>query len=185
MGVVFVQNITMLEMWPPILGWLERTLGTTSYPITFTVTFTAVMAMPILALFAASFFARQTGHQSIVATFTAFGYALIPLDLAAHLAHNMFHLLAEGNSVLYTALAMFGIEVHGSVALMDAPTIQALQYIMVVIGIAGSGYTAYRIARSGSVAGKVWATWTPIAVLIGVLGAINLYLFYLPMGMRM
>lgn len=187
MGVVFVQNITMLEIWPPILSWLENTLGTTSYAVTFTVTFAVMMALPILALLAASHLSNLTGRQGILATFTLFGYALIPLDLAGHVAHNLFHLLAEGKSVVFTAMAMFGMESQGSAALLDNATIQVLQYLLVVIGTAGSAYTAYRIARArGSEAGAgLWPVLAPMAVLILVLGAVNLLLFYLPMDMRM
>jgi len=37
-----------------------------------------------------------------------FGCALIPVDVAAHLAHNLFHLLAEGGSVHCTLAVPFG-----------------------------------------------------------------------------
>ncbi len=40
--------------------------------------------------------------------FARFGYAVIALDLAGHIAHNLFHLLSEGRSVLYTAINAFG-----------------------------------------------------------------------------
>lgn len=187
MGVVFVQNITMLEVWKPILAWLESALGTRSYAVTFTVTFAVMMALPILALFAASYLSNLTGRQGIVATFTAFGYALIPLDLAGHLAHNLFHLLAEGKSVLFTALELVGVQSHGSAALVDNATIQLLQYLLVLLGMAGSAYTAYRIAggRTGSSGGSARGSWVPVAALILALGGVNLLLFYLPMEMRM
>ncbi len=188
MGVVFVQNITMLDIWPPILSWLEDVLGTTNYAVTFTVTFTVMMALPILALFAASYLAGRTGRASVMTTFTIFGYALIPLDLAGHLAHNLFHLLAEGKAVVFTALGMLGAAPHsGSAALMDTDTIQILQYILVLLGVAGSVYTAYRIGRGGAAGeeGRRAASWVPIAGLILLLGAVNFLLFYMPMSMRM
>jgi ferredoxin len=188
MGIVFVQNITMLSIWSPILAWLEGVLGTTNFVVTFTVTFTAMMALPLLALLAASFFSSRTGNLGIVATFTIFGYSLIPLDLAGHLAHNLFHLLAEGKAVVFTALEVIGVTSQGSAALMDTPTIQVLQYLLVSFGVAGSVYTAYRIAgarTANNAPGKQVVMLAPMAVLIVILGAINLYLFYLPMGMRM
>ena len=49
----------------------------------------------------------------------------------------------------------------------------------------GSLYTAYRIARSQYRAGKTWTTFAPYAALIAILGAMNVYLFILPMAMRM
>lgn len=185
MGVVFVQNITMLAIWQPILRWLEGALGTTAYAVTFTITFAVMMALPILALLVASFLADLSGRAGVVATFTAFGYALIPLDLAGHLAHNLFHFLAEGKSVVFTALALVGVRSSGSPALLDNATIQVLQYLLVLAGTVGSAYTAYRIAGSRTSGGARWPALLPIGALILVLGAVNLYLFYLPMAMRM
>ena len=185
MGVVFVQNVTMLGIWADILAWLEATTGTDSYFVTFTIAFAVAMALPIAALFATSYVADRTGRQGIVATFTAFGYALIPLDLAGHVAHNLFHLLAEGKSVVYTALGIFGVHAQGPPALLDSPTIQVLQYLLVVAGVAGSAYTAYRIAKGRGGQANPAAAWVPMVILILVLGAVNLFLFYLPMEMRM
>jgi ferredoxin len=185
MGVVFVQNITMLGVWKGILSWLEGVTGTDSYFVTFTIAFAVAMALPILALFGASYFANLTGKRGVLATFTIFGYALIPLDLAGHLAHNLFHLLAEGKNILYTALSMFGVQSQGSAALLDSATIQVLQYLLVVAGVAGSAYTAYRISSGKSTGARGTATWLPIATLAVVLGIANLVLFYLPMVMRM
>jgi hypothetical protein len=87
--------------------------------------------------------------------------------------------------VVYTALAMFGMESQGSAAILDTPTIQVFQYLLVLAGVAGSAYTAYRIskARAGESAGA--PSWLPVAALIVILGAVNLVLFYLPMEMRM
>ncbi|HZK67942.1 MAG TPA: 4Fe-4S binding protein, partial [Chloroflexota bacterium] len=185
MGIVFVQNITMLEVWGGMLSWLEGVTGTNSYFVTFTIAFAIAMALPILALIGASYLANLTGRVGIITAFTAFGYALIPLDLAGHVAHNLFHLLAEGKSVIYTGLALFGMQMEGSAALLDTPTIQVLQYLMVLAGTAGSIYTAYRIAGGKITKGKLIGTWVPIAALIAILGAVNLLLFYLPMEMRM
>jgi len=54
MGIVFVQNITMLQVWGRGQHMLESLLGTSDPAITFTVTFAVAMAIPVLMLFAAS-----------------------------------------------------------------------------------------------------------------------------------
>jgi polyferredoxin len=185
MGIVFVQNVTMLGFWHDTLAWLEGVTGTDSYFVTFTIAFAVAMAIPILGLFAASYVSNRTGRRGVVATFTIFGYALIPLDLAGHVAHNLFHLLAEGKSIVYTALAMFGVESHGSAAILDTPTIQVFQYLLIVAGVAGSVYTAYRISKSRAGESAGAPAWLPIAALIVIFGVVNLILFYLPMDMRM
>ncbi|MDR1960959.1 MAG: 4Fe-4S binding protein, partial [Gracilibacteraceae bacterium] len=147
MGIVFVQNITMLNIWPPILAFLEKITGTSNYYITFTVTFIIAIGLPILALLAASFFSSAGTGEKLTQNFARFGYALIPLDLAGHLAHNLFHLLAEGKAVFYTFMGLFGRQIEGSAALLNTPTIQMLQYLLIALGAAGSLIAAYKIAK--------------------------------------
>ncbi|MDO8491061.1 MAG: 4Fe-4S binding protein, partial [Dehalococcoidia bacterium] len=107
------------------------------------------------------------------------------LDVAGHIAHNLFHLLAEGGSVINTGAAFFGITLENvSPALLDDKTIQILQYGLVALGIVGSLYTAYRISR-GNYPKKKWTTLLPYGILILSLGVINIVLFSLPMAMRM
>ena len=62
--------------------------------------------------------------------FTIFGYALIPLDLAAHMAHNLFHLLGEGLAVPRSMVLWLGGTWEGSTALLNTMTIEVLQYLM-------------------------------------------------------
>jgi hypothetical protein len=186
MGIVFVQNVTMLEVWQSILGWLERVTGTDSYAVTFTITFVIAMLIPIALLALAALVAKQFNGDSVVKNFAMFGCAIIPLDVAGHVGHNLFHLLAEGKAVIYTAIALFGQEVEGaSPAILSTPTIQALQYLLIVLGVLGSLYTAYRIAKSNYGQGRSWAAFAPYAVLLLSLGAVNIWLFVLPMAMRM
>lgn len=186
MGIVFVQNITMLKIWDGILKSLERTIGTTNYYITFTVTFLIAMLIPIILLSITGFVAKQFNKKSVIENFARFGYAVIPLDLAGHIAHNLFHLLAEGKSVIYTAMGLFGMESHGaSTAFLDNSTIQALQYIIIGIGTIGSIYTAYRIAKSSQGKEKVSSTTVVYAILMLILAVVNILLFSLPMAMRM
>ncbi|GID49920.1 ferredoxin [Actinoplanes capillaceus] len=187
MGIVLIQNITMLQWWQTVLDWIERTTGITSYPVIFTIAFVLALAAPLAAIWAASAVAARRNVENTVKNFARFGYALIPLDVAGHIAHNLFHLLAEGGSVYYTALAMFGYDTGGtSTALVGTTTIQILQYLVLAAGIAGSAYTAYRIARTRYVRIPVRrATLTPYLVVIGLFAAANIALFLLPMAHRM
>ncbi|MFT3894183.1 MAG: 4Fe-4S binding protein [Anaerolineales bacterium] len=186
MGIVFVQNVTMLEVWSSVLNWLEKAVGTTNYAITFSITFAVAIAIPVALLGFTSWIAGKFNKSSLVENFAHFGYAIIALDVAGHIAHNLFHLLAEGKSIFYTALTLFGQEFHGaSPALVSMGTIQVLQYSLIALGLVGSLYTAYRIAKNNHADGKVWGTFVPYAALIVVLTVMNVYLFMLPMAMRM
>jgi hypothetical protein len=60
-----------------------------------------------------------------------------------------------------------------------------LQFGLIALGFAGSLYVVYRIARANFPTEKVWATFAPYAALMVVLGVMNIWLFVLPMAMRM
>ena len=185
MGIVFVQNITMLEIWSGMLAWLENAVGTDNYAVTFTITFIIAMAIPVILLAITGLVAKIFNKASLKENFTRFGYAIIPLDMAAHIAHNLFHLLAEGKSVFYTFIGLFGVEVHNaSTAILDTATIQVFQFILIGIGAIGSIYTAYRISKSNYETKKI-STTIVYTVLLILLVIFNIILFVLPMGMRM
>ncbi|UZN04254.1 4Fe-4S binding protein [Cellulomonas sp. S1-8] len=186
MGIVLIQNVTMLEVWADVLAWIEATTGITSYPVIFTVAFVVAVSVPVALLAVASRVAAARNLEDTRLNFTRFGYALIPLDVAGHLAHNLFHLLAEGGSVYYTVANVFGAGVSGDPALLSTGTIQVLQFALLGLGIAGSIYTARRIAHRRHRTGeRRRATLTPYVAIIALLGAINVWMFLLPMAHRM
>jgi hypothetical protein len=183
---VFVQNVTMLEVWDSMLKWLEQVTGTTNYAITFSITFATAIIIPVALLGLTSWIAGKFNKVSLVENFARFGYAIIALDMAAHIAHNLFHLLAEGKSIYYTALGLFGMEFHGaSPAIVGMGTIQFLQFSLLALGFIGSLYVAYKISKSNHPDGNVWGTFVPYAVLMVALTIMNVVLFTLPMAMRM
>lgn len=196
MGLVFVQNISMMPFWQSILDYIQGLTGTGIFAVNFTVAFVITMSIPALLLLAAGWVSNLFFKEGLLKNVARFGYALIPLDLAGHFAHNLFHLLAEGLAVYKTFMAMFGVEIHGSMAVFEAGTIQIMQYALIVIGTLGSIYTAYRIAvsnklresentQSGVRKGSVIVGVISHAVLMVILGLANIVLFYLPMAMRM
>ncbi len=187
MGIVFVQNITMLDIWQNALAKLENFVGTKNYFVTFTITFIIAMALPVLALLLSSFAAKLANSRSVLENFARFGYALIPLDLAGHIAHNLFHLLAEGKSVIFTFVELFGATLHQqSDAFVSDSTIQILQFVLIAFGTFGSIFAAYKISKNNFESEKkTVSSFIPYALLCLVFAAINLYLFTLPMAMRM
>lgn len=187
MGIVIVQNVTMLEVWQDVLAWLERTTGVTNYPLIFTVAFAVAVTLPVGLLAGAARLASHRNLESTTLNFARFGYALIPLDVAGHIAHNLFHLLAEGGSVITTVAALVGIQAgDGDPALAGTGTIQVLQFALLALGIAGSLYAARRIThRRYRTAERRRSTFAPMAALVVLLGAVNVYLFLLPMAHRM
>lgn len=185
MGIVLIQNITMLEVWQDVLAAISSTTGITSYPVIFTVAFAVGVSVPVGLLVLASRIAARANLETATLNFARFGYALIPLDVAGHLAHNLFHLLAEGGSVYYTVARVFGSTADGETALVGAGTIQILQFALLGLGIAASLYTARRIAhRRYRTEARRKATLLPYVVVIAILGAVNVWMFLLPMAHR-
>ncbi|NMM23821.1 MAG: 4Fe-4S binding protein [Phycicoccus sp.] len=186
MGIVIIQNVTMLPVWTNALDWVNQTTGITSYPVIFTAVFAVGVSIPVALLALAAKVASLGNLESAFKNFARFGYALIPLDVAAHVAHNLFHLLAEGKSVFYTVGALFGGQTTGSAALVGNTRIQVLQFAILALGLAGSVYTARRIAhRRYLTPGRRRSTLIPVTALIGVLTALNVVMFLFPMTHRM
>ncbi|HET9654341.1 MAG TPA: 4Fe-4S binding protein [Kineosporiaceae bacterium] len=187
MGIVLIQNVTMLGIWNDALAAVAATTGITSPAVVFTLAFGVAVTAPVALLAAMSRAASAGNGVGIWVNFARFGYALIPLDIAAHLAHNLFHLLAEGGTVITTVLVTFGAgDGTGQAALAGPGTIRALQYLLLAAGVAGSVYTALRIARRHHAERlERRATVLPFLALISLLAMVNAYLFVLPMGMRM
>lgn len=187
MGIVFIQNLTMLSLWKDVLAWIEQTTGVTNYAVIFTVAFAVAVSVPVGMLALASRLAARGNRENTVLNFARFGYALIPLDIAAHLAHNMFHLLAEGSLVFSTVGSMFGLPAAAEATpLASSGTILAVQLVILALGVLGSVYTVKRIAhrRFGDTPRRR-ATTIPYVTLLGLLAAFNTYLFLLPMAHRM
>ncbi|HEY5180493.1 MAG TPA: 4Fe-4S binding protein [Dermatophilaceae bacterium] len=186
MGIVIIQNVTMLPVWTDALAWVNQTTGITSYPVIFTAVFAVGVSIPVALLALAAKVAAAGNLENTFQNFARFGYALIPLDVAAHVAHNLFHLLAEGKGVFYTVGALFGQQQGGSTALVGTGKIQVLQFALLALGLAGSLYTARRIAhRRYLTPGRRRSTLVPFTALIGVLAALNVVMFLFPMAHRM
>ncbi len=186
MGIVIIQNVTMLPVWTDALSAVKGATGITSYTVIFTALFALGVSIPVALLALAGKVASVGNLESAVKNFARFGYALIPLDVAAHVAHNLFHLLAEGGSVLTTVGALFGGQGTVSPALVGDGTIQVLQYILLALGLAGSLYTARRIAHRRYLnPARRRSTLVPFTVLIVILGALNAVMFLYPMTHRM
>ncbi|MDQ1723772.1 MAG: hypothetical protein QOG52_800 [Frankiaceae bacterium] len=187
MGIVLIQNLTMLGVWTDILDGVRSSTGITNYAVIFTVAFAVAVTLPVGLLAAAAKVAARGNTETTWKNFARFGYALIPLDVAGHIAHNLFHLLAEGKSVVYTVGSLVGIgNSGGSTAFVPTATIQVLQFIVLTLGVLLSLYTARRIAhRRYQSTARRRATLVPMISVIVILTVLNVMLFLTPMAHRM
>lgn len=183
MGIVLYQNLSMLEIWPSVLDQLGSILRTDNYPVVFTVAFALAIAIPVGTLALASCIAAPRSTETVWQNFARFGYALIPLDIAAHMAHNLFHLLSEGKAVIFTAMPLIGQDMPTeSPALVGPAVIQVLQFTLLALGVAASIYAAYRVSRRRYPAKATHRrVVAPFVVLIVGFGLLNVWMFTLPM----
>lgn len=186
MGIVLIQNITMLSIWSKITDFAQRTTGISNSALIFTIAFVTGVTFPVALLALGSRIGASRNSENWIANFARFGYALIPFDVAGHVAHNLFHLLAEGKSIFNSVANLFGSNASGSAAIASSETIQILQFVILVLGFVGSMYAVKRIsARRYTDFNVRNRTATPYYVIVAVLVAINIYLFMLPMAHRM
>jgi len=203
-GIVVSQTMIMLEVWEPFMHWFEKTTGITDFTTAWTLIFAGAMLLPVLLMFAASFvssiiprgtsnsnlmpdqaaelsFSSKGSGETTLSGFNRYGYALIPLGLGIHLAHNAKHFLGEGFSVIYTSASLVGWNITGNLAILNMPTIQVIQYILSILGILGAIYTAYKISLNNP---NSKASVLPYVVLILMFGIISLWMYSIPMAAR-
>ncbi len=72
----------------------------------------------------------------------------------------------------------------GSTALLPAPAIQALQFVLLGLGIAGSLVTAHQLARRAAGRSSTIRVLAPQLAVLLVFSLVNVYLFTLPMAHR-
>ena len=184
-GIVIIQNLGMLAIW----SGLQNTVMSwgVSEKIAITILYFTAIAIPLILMTLSSYISNklQSTPHSTATNFAAFGYAFIPIDVAGHIAHNLFHLIAEGKSVLgaFIGLVTGRVTMEGSIA--SSSFITTLQYALIIIGSAGTLYVAYKIARAKEQsATKALKILLPHALLLFIIIAINVYLFALPMAHR-
>ncbi len=148
LGLVAVQTVVMLESWGGFEASLRR-LGIESYPLMFTLAMLGALAFWVAALAGASAISGSLSRARFTPEMVRYAYALIPLGLAAHLAHNLNHLLGEALSVLKAAMSLVGQTLNLHPALLDAATIQVLQYVVILIGTLLAVLVVLRLASRG------------------------------------
>jgi len=180
-GIVVSQTVVMLEVWEPFMEWFESTTGITNFTIAWTVIFAGAMLIPVLLMLISGFISSRSSGETLNSNFMRFGYALIPLGLGIHLAHNAKHFFGEGLSAIYTSASLVGLNYSGEVSILNMPTIQVIQYILSVLGILGAMYTAYRISKNNP---NSKASVVPYLLLILAFGVLALWMYSVPMAAR-
>ncbi|HLG25456.1 MAG TPA: 4Fe-4S binding protein [Candidatus Gracilibacteria bacterium] len=183
-GIVIIQNIGMLALWGNISDVIRNVTGIADEKILFTLIYFFAMSIPLVLMFISSFISAKFAKEKTVQNFARFGYAFIAVDLAGHLAHNLNHLLGEGKTILAAFAGFFSGQVQQFIdlSLFSQGTIKILQYLILSLGVIGTLYITYRIAQKKAPdRSALIKTMIPHLVLLGVLMAVNFFIFSLPM----
>ncbi len=119
MGIVIIQNVTMLGVWSDMLAWVDQTTGITSYPVIFTAVFAVGVSIPVALLALSAKVASLGNLENTFKNFARFGYALIPLDAAAHVAQPVPP-ARRGQLGVPHAISQFPWSPHAAVVLLAA-----------------------------------------------------------------
>jgi NAD-dependent dihydropyrimidine dehydrogenase PreA subunit len=182
MGMVLIEHAAALRLWNPLVeqtGTLLHLDPNASYPLIHGFLLTVFMLAPLAGLAVASLVSEALDDKVSLATilqnFLAFGYAMIPLALASHVALGLHRLLGWSRSVPFAFLAMMDrFPVGNHAAWLPSPTVCRIEIVVLALGIAGSWYSAWRIARRHARRRPLAACLPHALLLLGVLAA-NLY----------
>jgi polyferredoxin len=182
MGVVLIEQAGLLRLWNPLVeatGGLLHIDPYAYYPAVYGVLLAAFMAAPLIGLALAGVLSQSLAGSAdrtgVLENFTTFGYAIIPLALAGHVAHGLYHLLTRSRTAPLAFLAMMGrFPGAGRAAWLPNSAVFTVEMAVLALGAAGSLYVGYRLSRRQARQAS-WASYVPHGLLLMALLAANLY----------
>lgn len=174
--------------------WIARQTGLrVEWPILGAIFAVALILEPALLLCTAAWISRRLGslRDSLLMVINRFARSLIPLGFGIWLAHYGFHFFTGFLTVIpvtqYAVDRALGAPLLGEPAWhmggLEASTVFPLEVGFMAMGLLGSLYVAWSIARDSSVehTARVFAPW---AVLYVLLFTAALWIMNQPMDMR-
>jgi ferredoxin len=209
LAITGFHGLTMTPVWGNILGAFEGSLGLTYIP-SFSLGMALIMLGPILIYAGLMKFSVMLSGRPEVSygkAFIAFAYSLLPIALFYHLAHNLEHMLMEGQKVIplisnplgyvpgdeWSLLGFSGVGPWDLFStrdwtiapLVSLPTLWALQVILVLVGHVFALWVADRTARRlYPQPGAAFRSQLPMLVGMVLFSIFSLWLLKQPMEMR-
>ncbi|PIP83362.1 MAG: hypothetical protein COR54_09525 [Elusimicrobia bacterium CG22_combo_CG10-13_8_21_14_all_63_91] len=185
-------GLTMTPHWGELTAWLETAAGS-SYSISFSLLMGAMLGLPIFAyallVRASSALAPEAGYRRL---FLAYAYAMLPIALFYHLAHNAEHLLMEGPKLfaLISDPLGRGWDLFGTASTVFSPwvTLERLWGLQVLFVIVGHVYGLWVSAATTRrlIPDRKRGLIAQLPMLAGMVGfsVFSLWLLMQPMEMR-
>lgn len=185
-------GLTMTPSWPAWVSGLQSAWGLSYWP-SFSLLMAAMLGLPIL-VYAALVKAAQpfAPGRPYSALFVSYAYALLPIALFYHLAHNAEHFLMEGPKLLTLASDPLGRgwDLFGTASWRPVPliTLEGLWWVQLLFVLTGHLYglwVADRAARRLSSDGRAaFVGQVPMVAAMVAFSVFSLWLLRQPMEMR-
>jgi polyferredoxin len=199
LALTFFHGLTMTPIWDSadrvsVVGWLRGALGVGPLAA-FSVGMAGVLIVPALLYGLLCAATRWLMHDAAVSwrqVWLHFAYALVPVALFYHLAHNAMHLFSEGQYLLPLlsdplgwGWDLFGTAPWRPGPLLAARTIGWVQVGLVIVGHVFGIVVAHRVARR-LYGDSPRATLAQVPMLAGMVlfSWSSLWLLHLDMNMR-
>ena len=201
LSITAFHGLTMTPVWKELTDWLCGKLAIVPL-ISFSAGMTAIMLAPIGVYGLLVMVSYRLGRAAVTDRaqtlyyrdyFIRYAYALLPIALFYHLAHNLEHLLIEGPKVFKMASNPFGYEgwsLFGSVDLSVPPLVSLdilwiLQIMLVLVGHVYSLWAAGRVSKK-MFGDRKAALMSQLPMLVGMIcfSVFSLWLLKQPMVMR-
>ena len=209
LSITGFHGLTMTRVWRDLLERFEAGLGL-GYVPAFSLGMLILMLGPVLiyaALVKASAVLSRAPEVPYRAAFVRFAYSVLPIALFYHLAHNLEHLLMEGQKVIPLLSNPFGFapgerwsvlglsgsgpwNLFGTAGwtvppLVSLGTLWFIQVLLVLVGHVFSLWIADRTARRLYTApGAAFRSQLPMLVGMILFSVFSLWLLKQPMEMR-
>lgn len=187
-------GFTMTPSWHGLVAGLQRALQL-PYLAAFTAGMAAclgVLASAYLGFVAVSHRAARTSHVTVRQLAIRYAYALLPIALFYHFAHNSMHFVVEGGTLVSVASDPFGWHwnLFGTAAtvpglLVSLKMVWAFMIAMILIGHVWSLVVAHRIARHVFPDRRTaLLSQVPMLACMVAYSALSLWIIAQPMTMR-
>ena len=158
--------------------WLPAFLGGGNEELGFTLFYFVSLCVPVVLMLGAAAAASHYNGTPVRTNFTRFGYALVPVVLAAHIGHTGREFMEKGMLIPYSLQSLLNrdVPIAGSSSLLGDGWIVAVHLLLYGVGISLSCYTAWRIARVNHKPEKRVASMIPFVVLVAIFAGLNVLL---------
>jgi ferredoxin len=188
-------GLTMTESWGAIVDGIRLQYGW-SESLAFSLGMAVIITGPILLYSCLVWLARRASGDATRAYrdhFIRYAYALLPIALFYHLAHNSEHLLMEGQRIVALASDPFGFEwdLFGTATwelgpLVSMTTLWGIQVLLVLVGHVYSLWVSHDVAGILHDSGRAArASQIPMLGAMIAFSVMSLWLLKQPMTMRM